>query len=226
MSSWSRSATKARLGRRQFELDRLIVDHFNLHALTTHQQESFGLLDDVGVHVQVVVPELDVVRSERRAVGPLVSFPQVEGQLGVLGVPFPVFRYVRNDGCQVVGITHEVDVARGQEVRGARFGCVRQHVQHAAVFANAVVWRDNQRFAGETSGQRRQLRVANDLAVEFTDLGVFAEREFTFGETFELRQLELLRILASGDPSHIGYGHLRARRRHGHASESQQARTD
>ena len=152
--------------------------------LTTHQQESSGLRGDVGVHVQVVVPELDVVRSERRAVRPLVSFPQVEGQLGVLGVPFPVFRYVRNDGCRVVGITHEVDVAR-VEVRGAR-GCVRQRPTRRRICQRcrmaqqpAVRW--------ETCGQRRQLRVANDLAVEFTDLGVFAEREFAFGETFELR---------------------------------------
>ena len=154
----------------------------------------------MGVQGEVVVPELDVLGGEGRAVGPPVALAQVEGQLGVVVIPFPALRHVRHDGAEVVGVAHQVHVAHGQEVGSPRFGGVGENVQGAAVTADLLIGHSDQRLLRQALGERQQRRVAHDLRVEIGDRRILLEGELAAGELLELGQLVLLRVLARREP--------------------------
>ena len=217
---------QARLRRGQREPDGLRVDRLHLHALARHQHVITRLGAHVGVECEVVVPEDHVVRGERRAVGPLVALAQGEGEHGEVVVPLPALRDVGHDGREVVGHAHQVHVAHRQEVRRARLGRVRQHVQHPAVAADPVVGRHDQRLFGEALGHRRKFRVAGDAPVHLGDCRILLEGELAAGELLELGQLVLLGVLPGRDAHHVGDGDRRAVRRQGVAGQQGQARSN
>ena len=78
---------QAGLRRRQVEANGIIVDHVDGHAFAGDQQIVLRLGDDIGVHVQVIVPELDIRRREGIAVRPFMALAQIEGQLGEVVIP-------------------------------------------------------------------------------------------------------------------------------------------
>ena len=201
---------QARLRRRENELHRLRIDDLDLHALSRHQHVVLRLRDDVGVQREVVVPELDVLGGEGRAVGPPVTLAEIKGQLGEVLIPLPALGHVRHDGAEIVGVTHQVHVAHGQEVGGARLGGVGEDVQGAAVAADLLVGNGNQGLLRQALGERRKLRVAHDPRVEIGDRRILLEGERAARERLELGELVLLGMISRRNPHRVGEGDGRA----------------
>ena len=61
--------------------------------------EHFGVEDDLEA-------EEDIVGAEGLAVGPLMSFTKVEGQLSEVIIPFPILSNVWNDGLEIIRIPY------------------------------------------------------------------------------------------------------------------------
>ena len=115
---------KTRLGCRKIESYGLWIDHFDGHALSTDQYVIFRLFHDLRIEREMVVPELDIFRGKGMTVRPLVAFSQVKGQLGEIRIPFPVFGDVRNNGCQVIQVSNQVDVSDREEIRCSCLGSI------------------------------------------------------------------------------------------------------
>ena len=88
-------------------------------------------MDDV-----VVVP-LHIVGGERRAVGPLVAFAQVESEAGGVVRDFPAFGHVGNESAGIVGGV--AGQAEGSKAVDA--ACIAD-ADRAAVFALLLLHRD------------------------------------------------------------------------------------
>ena len=115
---------QARLRRRQIEDNSGLIRRIDCHGLTTNGDVVLGLLEDVRVHHQVVMIELDIGAGERCAVRPFVTFAKMECQLGKIAVPLPALCHIRHNCLKVVREADKVDVANRQEVGGAGLGCV------------------------------------------------------------------------------------------------------
>ena len=134
---------QARLRRRQVEDNRCLVRCIDGHRLATNGDVVLWLFEDVRVEHQIVMVEFDVGTGEWRAIRPFVALAKMEGQLREVVIPLPALGDVRHDSLKIIRKTHKVHVTNGQEVRCASFGRVRQHVEGAAIFANAVIRHDN-----------------------------------------------------------------------------------
>ena len=215
---------QAGLRRRQMEHHRLRVDDLDCHWLAANQSVFLRLLEDMGIHLEIVVPELDVLGGKGFTIRPLVALAQIDGQFGVVLVPLPAPGDVRDDRLQVVGIAHEVDMAGRQEVRRAGLGGVGQCAEGAAILADRIIGRDDQRLGRQAFSERRQGGIALDLGVELGDVGIFAKAHLAVGRLLEFRELVLLREGAGRHPLHVGHGNggtsgesRRRQRKHGYA---------
>lgn len=139
-----------------------------------------------------------------------MPFAQMHGELCVILIPFPGFGDIGNDGFKIIRIAHEIDMADGEEIRGARFRRVGKRVEGAAILANAVIGNEDKRLLRQALRQRRERAIAGDLAIQRFAFRVGGEGHLAACGGFKFRFIELLRPCAGRDALHIRNGDRRA----------------
>ena len=59
--------------------NRLWIKGLDFHWLATGEHEAFWLFKDVRVHVQIVIPEHNIIGRERSTIRPFMAFTKFEG---------------------------------------------------------------------------------------------------------------------------------------------------
>ena len=151
------------VGAGEGERDGDVVDLRELHRLAVDHPFRVRGGGDVGVGLDRLPPEDDVIDRERRTVGPLQAAAQVQGQLGAVLRPRPLPGQTGLD--RVLGIARPaqhrlvIESAEGVEVLDPLEGAAPR----AAVLADRVDRLDHQRIFRQPLAHRRQIARGDHL---------------------------------------------------------------
>ena len=126
------------------------------------------------VRHEVVEGELQIVRREGHAVGPLVPLAERARDLRVVGVEAGRLRDLRDQLAVLVGV-EQVGETRAQQLGGAGLGVPRHVLERAAVSADVGQRRHHERLLGEAALDRTERLVGHDRSVQLVNFGVLVK---------------------------------------------------